>query len=93
MVGRLDFHRSEKQAADARAAKAETALDEVIANRQRDILRAIVERDAHWQRVIQSTKKLRWRDKICGWFRRRRLPTADELCDEIDRMLAGRHPA
>jgi hypothetical protein len=93
LIGRLDFYRTETQAAEARANKADAAMDEMASHHQQDILRAVADRDAHWQRIMQSQKKVRWLERLRGWFRRRQALTADELCDVIDRMLAGRHPA
>ena len=92
-MGRLDCCRGAVQAAEARANKVMAALDEVIDNHQRGTQRAIADRDAHWQRIMQSQKKVRWLDRLRGWVRRRQALTADELCDVIDHMLAGRHPA
>ena len=93
IMGRLDCCRGAVQAAEARANKADAAMDEMASHHQQDILRAVADRDAHWQRIMQSQKKVRWLDRLRGWVRRRQALTADELCDVIDHMLAGRHPA
>jgi len=52
MIGRLDYYRGAAQAAEARASKADAALDEAIDNHQRDIQRAVADRDPHWQRIM-----------------------------------------
>jgi hypothetical protein len=93
LIGRLDYYRDAAQAAEARANKADATIDEMTSHHRQDILRAVAGRDAHWQRIMQSKKKVRYRNRLRHWFRRRRALTADELCDVIDHMLAGRHPA